>query len=45
MSERVEQILTDTPDVSDHLVIRNGDITNNAEVIGRLGLGCPEHRH
>ncbi len=38
MSERVEQILTDTPDVSDHLVIRNGDVTNNAEVIGRLGL-------
>jgi succinyl-CoA:acetate CoA-transferase len=38
MSERVEQILNDTPDVRDHLVIRNGDITNSAEVIGRLGL-------
>ncbi len=38
MSERVEQILNDTPNLSDHLVIRNGDITNNAEVIGRLGL-------
>jgi len=38
MSERVEQILHTTPDVRDHLVIRNGDITNNAEVIGRLGL-------
>ncbi len=38
MSERVEQILTDTPNLSDRLVIRNGDITNNAEVIGRLGL-------
>lgn len=38
MSERVEQILKDTPNLRDHLVIRNGDITNNAEVIGRLGL-------
>lgn len=38
MSARVEQILRDTPNLSDHLVIRNGDITNNAEVIGRLGL-------
>ncbi len=38
MSERVEQILHDTPNLREHLVIRNGDITNNAEVIGRLGL-------
>ena len=38
MSERVEHILNDTQNLSDHLVIRNGDITNNAEVIGRLGL-------
>jgi succinyl-CoA:acetate CoA-transferase len=38
MSERVEHILDGTPNLSDHLVIRNGDITNNAEVIGRLGL-------
>ena len=38
MSERVEHILNSTPNLSDHLVIRNGDITNNAEVIGRLGL-------
>jgi succinyl-CoA:acetate CoA-transferase len=38
MSDRVEQILNDTPDLSDHLVIRNGDITNSPEVIGRLGL-------
>jgi succinyl-CoA:acetate CoA-transferase len=38
MSERVERILNDTPDLRDHLVIRNGDITNNPEVIGRLGL-------
>ncbi len=38
MSERVEQILKQTPDLREHLVIRNGDITNNAEIIGRLGL-------
>jgi succinyl-CoA:acetate CoA-transferase len=38
MSERVEQILNDTPNLREHLVIRNGDITNSAEVIGRLGL-------
>ena len=38
MSERVEEILRDTPNLRDHLVIRNGDITNSAEVIGRLGL-------
>ncbi|MCP4964176.1 MAG: hypothetical protein GY926_02965 [bacterium] len=38
MSERVEQILNDTPNLRDHLVLRNGDITNSAEVIGRLGL-------
>ncbi len=38
MSDRVEQILNDTPNLSDHLVIRNGDITNSAEVIRRLGL-------
>lgn len=38
MSERVEQIINDTKDLRDHLVIRNGDITNNAEIIGRLSL-------
>ncbi|MDJ0665180.1 MAG: acetyl-CoA hydrolase/transferase C-terminal domain-containing protein, partial [Acidimicrobiia bacterium] len=38
MSERVEQILAETPNLRDRLVIRNGDVTNNAEVIGRLGL-------
>jgi succinyl-CoA:acetate CoA-transferase len=38
MSERVEQILENVPDLSHHLVIRNGDITNSAEVIGRLAL-------
>ncbi|MDA3950837.1 MAG: hypothetical protein PF508_16645 [Spirochaeta sp.] len=38
MSERVEEILAGIPDIERRLVIRNGDITNNAEVIGRLGL-------
>ncbi|MFP4152913.1 MAG: acetyl-CoA hydrolase/transferase family protein [Alkalispirochaeta sp.] len=38
MSERIEEILRGTPDIADRLVIRNGDITNGAEVIGRLGL-------
>jgi len=38
MSPRVEQILNETPNLRDHLVIRNGDVTNNAEVIGRLAL-------
>lgn len=38
MSEPVEQILRQVPSIGDHLVIRNGDITNNSEVISRLGL-------
>ncbi len=38
MSERVVRILNSIPNIAEHLVIRNGDITNNAEVIGRLGL-------
>jgi len=38
MSERIEEILRETPDIADRLVIRNGEITNGAEVIGRLGL-------
>jgi len=38
MSARVEEILKTTPNVREHLVIRNGDITNSAEIIGRLGL-------
>lgn len=38
MSPRVEEILTSMPDLKAHLIIRNGDITNNAEIIGRLGL-------
>lgn len=38
MTERVEEILAQTADLRDRLVLRNGDITNNAEVISRLGL-------
>lgn len=38
MNGRVESILKDTPDVRNRLVLRSGDVTNNAEVIGRLGL-------
>lgn len=38
MSPRVIELLESIPDVQKHLVIRNGDITNNAEIIGRLGL-------
>ena len=38
MSPRVEEILKSMPNLHDRLVIRNGDITNSAEVIGRLGL-------
>ena len=40
MSDRVEQILRDVPNIRNHLVIRNGDITNNAEVVGRLGIAA-----
>lgn len=38
MSGRVAEIMNSTPELREYLVIRNGDITNNAEVIGRLGL-------
>ena len=38
ISERVEQILEQLRSPADGLVIRSGDITNNAEVIGRLGV-------
>ncbi|MBI9101315.1 MAG: hypothetical protein JEY99_02790 [Spirochaetales bacterium] len=38
MSPRVVEILETMPNIQDHLVIRNGDITNNSEIIGRLGL-------
>ena len=38
MSDRVEQIINDTPDLHRSLVIRNGDLINNAETIGRFGI-------
>lgn len=38
MSERVEQILSDVDDIEHRLVIRNGEITNGAEVVSRLGI-------
>jgi len=38
MSDRVVEILGNTSDLADKLVIRNGDITNSPEVISRLGL-------
>lgn len=38
MSERVGEILDSVPDIAERLVLRNGEITNSAEVVGRLGL-------
>ncbi len=38
MSDRGAQILEQTPQLPRKLVLRNGDITNSPEVIGRLGL-------
>lgn len=38
MTDRVEQIIDETPGLRDLLVIRNGDVVNNAEIIGRLGI-------
>ena len=38
MSDRVAELLTTIPRLAERLIIRNGDITNNAETIGRLGL-------
>ncbi len=38
MSENAVNILNQIPDVRDKLILRNGDITNNAEIIGRLGV-------
>ena len=45
MSERVEQILHDTPNLRDHLVIRNGDITQQRRSDRPVGAGCVEHRY
>ena len=38
MNENVGKILEQIPDVHKKLVLRNGDIINNAEIIGRLGV-------
>ena len=38
MTEHVEQVIKQTAGLHDRLVIRNGDMTNNAELIGRLGV-------
>lgn len=38
MSERIEHIIENTPHIRDNLVIRNGDIANSAEIVGRLGI-------
>ena len=38
MSERVAEIIRTTPGLSDRLVLRNGDVINHAETIGRMRL-------
>lgn len=38
MSDRVDEIIRTTPGLSDRLVIRNGDVINHSETIGRMGL-------
>lgn len=38
MSDRVEQLINDIPNIREKLVLRNGDITNRAEIIERLGV-------
>lgn len=38
ISPRVEEIIGAAPEIRERLVIRNGDITNSGEVIGRLGV-------
>jgi succinyl-CoA:acetate CoA-transferase len=38
MSENVSKILESISDVREKLILRNGDIINNAEIIGRLGI-------
>jgi len=38
MTERVAQLIQNISGLRDRLVIRNGDMTNNAELIGRLGV-------
>ncbi len=38
MSDRTVEILEHSPDLQKRLVLRNGDITNSPEVVGRLGV-------
>ncbi len=38
INERVRYILEHTENLSDRLILRNGDLINNAEIIGRLGV-------
>jgi len=38
MNQNVGKILAQIPDVHKKLVLRNGDLINNAEIIGRLGV-------
>ena len=38
MSENVGKILDHISDVREKLILRNGDMINNAEIIGRLGI-------
>lgn len=38
MSENVGKILENIADIHEKLILRNGDMINNAEIIGRLGI-------
>ena len=38
MNENTGKILEEIPDVHKKLILRNGDMINNAEIIGRLGV-------
>jgi len=38
MNENVGKLLEQIPDVREKLILRNGDMINNAEIIGRLGI-------
>lgn len=38
MNEKAEKILEQIPDVRQKLILRNGDIINNSEIVGRLGV-------
>ena len=38
MNEKADKIIGQIPDVHKKLILRNGDIINNSEIIGRLGV-------